>query len=183
MLKTDLSRYDNSWWDPGHRIGIWLWYLVNPLTINTYLPFPVALKRWILRRFGAKIGKNVIIKPKVNIKSPWFLTIDDNVWIGECVWIDNLTNVSIGANACLSQGAMLLTGNHDFTKTTFDLQTKEIHLAEGVWIGAQAVVCPGVTCYSHAVLTVNSVATKPLEAYCIYQGNPAVFVKQRIINS
>ena len=134
-----------------------------------------------MRTFGAKIGENVTIKPKVNIKYPWFLKISDNVWIGENVWIDNLTQVTISSNVCISQGAMLLCGNHNYKKSTFDLMLGEIVLEEGVWIGARSVVCPGVTCKSHSVLTVGSVATSDLEAYSIYQGNPARKVKDRII--
>ena len=76
---------------------------------------------------------------------------------------------------------MLLTGNHNYKKTSFDLIVGEITLNEGVWIGAKAVVCPGVTCESHAVLAVNAVANKDLKAFSIYSGNPAVFQKQRII--
>lgn len=78
---------------------------------------------------------------------------------------------------------MLLTGNHDYKKVDFDLITKPIMLEDGVWIGAKAIVCPGITAYSHAVLTVGSTATKDLEAYSIYQGNPAVKVKDRIIGA
>jgi putative colanic acid biosynthesis acetyltransferase WcaF len=123
-----------------------------------------------------------LIKPSVNIKYPWFLSIGDYCWIGENVWIDNLTHVSIGNNVCISQGAMLLTGNHDFTKTTFDLIVKPIVIEDGVWIGAKSVVCPGVYCESHAVLSVQSVATKRLNAYAIFRGNPAQSVKSREIN-
>lgn len=132
-----------------------------------------------MRLFGAKVGKGVVIKPSVNIKSPWRLVIGDHAWIGEFVWIDNLVNVQIGNNCCLSQGAFLLTGNHDYKKTSFDLITGSIVLENGVWIGAKAVVCPGVTCHSHAVLTVGSVATDDLDANGIYQGNPAVKVRER----
>lgn len=132
--------------------------------------------------FGADIGKGVVIKPGVNIKSPWLLTIGDHVWIGENAWIDNLVRVRIGNSACISQGAMLLTGNHDYTKSSFDLITGEIILEEGVWIGAKAVVCPGVICRSHAVLTVSSVASSELEAYSIYRGNPAVKIRDRKIS-
>jgi putative colanic acid biosynthesis acetyltransferase WcaF len=116
------------------------------------------------------------------IKYPWFLTIGDETWIGENVWIDNLTNVTIGKNCCLSQGSMLLTGNHNFKKSTFDLVLKPIILEDGSWIGAKATVCPGVTVYSHAVLSVGSVATTDLQANGIYQGNPAVNKTQRLIN-
>jgi putative colanic acid biosynthesis acetyltransferase WcaF len=78
---------------------------------------------------------------------------------------------------------MLLTGNHNYKEMTFDLMTGEIKLEDGVWIGARAVVCPGVVCRSHSVLTVQSVAGKDMEANGIYQGNPAHKVKKRIISS
>jgi len=177
--QTDLSLYDNSWFRPGSSFKRLLWYLASIAFINTYLPFPGGFKRFVLRAFGAKIANTVVIKPKVNIKYPWFLVIEKNTWIGELVWIDNLTMVTLGANVCLSQGCMLLTGNHDFTKPTFDLIVRPISIRDGAWIGAQATVCPGVNVGSHAVLTVNSVATKDLESYGIYQGNPAILVKQR----
>jgi len=178
-LATDLSKYDNSWYQPGGAIKRMLWLFVNAIFFNNGLALFNGLKTFLLRSFGAKIGVGVVIKPSVSIKYPWFLTIGNHVWIGENVWIDNLTMVSIGNNACLSQGVMLLTGNHNYTKPTFDLIVAEIILEDGVWLGAQSVVCPGVTCKSHSVLSVGSVATKNLEAYSIYQGNPAVKVRER----
>ena len=181
-LATDLSRYDNSWYRPGPRWKIMTWFIINSIFINTYLPIPLFVKLLILRTFGAKIGDGVMLKPKVNIKYPWLLSVGNYVWIGEEVWIDNLTDVVIGDNACLSQGAMLLTGNHDYSSSTFDLKTAGIMLEEGVWIGAKAVVCSGIKCHSHAVLAVGSVAVKDLEAYGIYQGNPARWVRERNIN-
>ena len=177
--QTDLSKYDNSWYNPGNYFKQLLWYIVSRFFINTYIPYPMIVKRQILKLFGARIGKNVVIKPKVNIKYPWFLTIEENTWIGENVWIDNLTMVKIGSNVCLSQGCLLLTGNHDFTRATFDLIVKPITIENGGWIGAKATVCPGVIVGSHAVLSVNSVATKDLEPYCIYHGNPAILIKRR----
>ncbi|KQS26895.1 putative colanic acid biosynthesis acetyltransferase [Dyadobacter sp. Leaf189] len=179
--QTDLSKYDNSWYKPGNVVKQILWYFTGRLFLNTHLPYPSSFKNWLLKLFGAKIGKGVVIKPKVSIKYPWFLSIGDNTWVGENVWIDNLTMVTIESNACLSQGCMLLTGNHDYTKSQFDLIVKPITLEKGVWIGAKATVCPGVTAGSHAVLTVNSVATANLEANGIYQGNPAKYVKTRTI--
>lgn len=180
--QTDLSRFDNGWYNAGPRWKVVLWFLTNSVFLNNYLPIPVALKVSLLRLFGAKIGSGVVIKPAVNIKYPWLLRVGNYVWIGEQVWIDNLSEVVIGDHVCLSQGAMLLTGNHDYRRSTFDLTTRPITLDNGVWIGAKAVVCAGVRCGSHAVLAVNSVATHALNAYGIYQGNPAVWVRQREIN-
>jgi putative colanic acid biosynthesis acetyltransferase WcaF len=181
-LQTDLSRYDNSWYHPGSILKRYAWFILGRIFINSYLPVPVRLKLGLLKLFGAKISENVMIKPRVNIKYPWFLTIGRNTWIGEGVWIDNLTQVSIGSNCCLSQGAMLLTGNHNYKSVQFTLQVAPITLKDGVWIGAKAVVCPGVLCASHAVLTVNSVASKNLDAYGIYSGNPAKYIRTRIID-
>lgn len=183
MQTTDLSRYDNRWYKPGASAPVrLLWYFVNVLFfINPLQPFS-GLKVLLLRLFGARIGKKVVIKPAVNIKYPWLLEIGDYSWIGERVWIDNLSRVKIGSNCCISQGAMLLCGNHNYKKPTFDLITKPIVLEDGAWVGAMCVVCPGVTVGSHALLTVQSVATETLEPYSLYKGNPAVKVRQRVIS-
>jgi putative colanic acid biosynthesis acetyltransferase WcaF len=178
--KTDLSSFENSWYKPG-RSKPWmaLWFLTNALFFRNPL-FPLSgIKVRMLRLFGAKVGVGVVIKPAVNIKFPWRLHIGNHVWIGENVWIDNLADVHIGDHACISQGAMLLTGNHNYKKTSFDLLIGEIHLEEGVWIGAQTVVCPGIKAHSHALLTVGSIATSNLEAYMIYAGNPAQKIRER----
>ncbi len=182
MQETDLRKYNNSWYKPGNKSKILLWYVLSRVFIDTSLPFPYGLKRSVLRLFGAKIGERVVLKQRVLIKYPWYLEIGDESWIGENVWIDNLAPVTIGANCCLSQGSMLLTGNHDFRKSTFDLILKPIIIEAGGWIGAKATVCPGVKVGSHAVLSVGSVATKDLEPYVIYQGNPAVNKTERQIN-
>ncbi len=179
--QTNLSRYDNSWYNPGSYFKQIAWYLAGRLFINTYMPYPMRFKVLVLRLFGARIGEKVTIKPKVNIKYPWFLAVGAQTWIGEKVWIDNLTTVTLGTNACLSQGSFILTGNHDYTSAKFDLITKPVIIGNGAWIGASAIVCPGLTVGSHAVLAVDSVATKDLEPYGVYQGNPAKFIKTRHI--
>jgi len=89
--------------------------------------------------------------------------------------------ISIGSNSCLSQGAVLLTGSHNYKKITFDLVTGPIVLEEGVWISSGAIVNQGLTAHSHAILTAGSVATKDLDAYSIYQGNPALKIRNRTI--
>lgn len=183
-MHSDLSKFDNSWYSPlASSLKIIGWYFANIFfLINPFNPLS-SVKVFLLRLFGAKVGKGVIIKPSVNIKYPWLLEIGNHVWIGEHVWIDNLVKVSIEDNVCISQGAMLLTGSHNYKKSAFDLITGEITLEAGSWVGAKSVVCPGVRLYSHSVLAVGSVATKDLEAYTIYQGNPAVKKRQRVISA
>ena len=181
-MKTDISLYNNSWYITGAgKLKRLTWFFTNACIFNNSL-FPInPLKIFLLKLFGAKVGKGVVVKPGVNIKYPWNLCIGNYSWIGENAWIDSLVTISLGNHVCISQGAYLLTGNHDFKKTSFDLIVKKIVLEDGVWIGARSIVCPGITCYSHSMLTAGSVATKDLEAYTVYQGNPAIKVKERII--
>lgn len=183
---TDLRTVNNASYKTTINIGASkikqvAWYFANVFFFKSAINPSSGLKVQILKWFGASIGKGVVIKPAVNIKYPWKLQIGDYSWIGEEVWIDNLDTVNIGKNVCLSQGAFLLTGNHNYSKSTFDLMIAPIVLEDGVWIGAKAIVCPGVTCASHAVLSVASVASRKLDAYGIYKGNPASNVGTRVI--
>jgi putative colanic acid biosynthesis acetyltransferase WcaF len=171
-LKTDLGSFDNSWYNPGASLlKRVIWYFMNAAFLNSAFPIS-GIKVFFLRIFGARIGKGVVIKPHVSIKYPWHLKIGDNVWIGEYSW---------HSNVCISQGALLLCGNHHYKRKGFDLIVGKITLEEGSWVGAKAIVCPGVTLKSHSMLTVGSVATRSLEAYSINQGNPAVKIKDRVI--
>ena len=180
---VDLSHYNNQSYQTGasafKRI---LWYLVNAIFFKSSF-HAYGLKVVLLKLFGAEIGIDVIIKPHVNIKYPWHLVVGNHVWIGENVWIDNLDKVQIGNHVCISQGAMLLCGNHNYASTQFELITGKIILEDGVWIGAKAMVCLNVICHSHSVLSVMSVANKDLKAYTIYKGNPAEPIKERTIES
>lgn len=181
MKKVDLFNFENSEYNPGSFIKRTLWFFSDFLLMQRLLFFSSTLRIKLLTIFGAKIGKNVNLKPSVQVKYPWFLEIEDNVWIGEHVWIDNLAFVKVESNACLSQGCYLLTGNHNYKSTKFDLITGSITIEEGAWIGAKSIVCPGITCGSHSILSAGSVATKNLENYSIYQGNPAIFIRKREI--
>lgn len=182
MKKVRLDTFNIGNFDKGAGfIKQTLWYFVNALFVRaSWNPF-MGIKIALLKAFGAKIGKGLVIKNNVCIKFPWKLTIGDYVWLGENCWIDNLDKVTIGNQVCISQGALLLTGNHDYTLTSFDYRNAPIVIEDGAWIGAKAVVCPGVIVHSHAILTVGSIATKEMEDYGIYQGNPAKLIRLRLI--
>lgn len=177
-----LVLFDGSSFDKGASyIKIIIWFFINALFIRaSWNPF-MGIKIILLRAFGAKIGKGLVIKNNVIIKSPWNLIIGDNCWLGENCWIDNLDKVSIGNNVCISQGAMLLTGNHDYTISSMPYRNAPIAIEDGAWIGAKTIVCPGVNVHKNAILTVGSIATKDMEENGIYQGNPAKKIRERII--
>jgi putative colanic acid biosynthesis acetyltransferase WcaF len=132
-----------------------------------------------LRWFGARIGQGVVLKPRINIKYPWRLSIGDHTWIGEGAWIDNLERVDIAENVCVSQAACILTGNHDYRDEAFALEAASVQVEQGAWLGAFTVVCPGVRVARGTVLTVGSILARDSEPEQVYRGNPAARVRPR----
>lgn len=179
-MTVDLSRSSRRGYQSGRSYAYRAtWLLVEALVLLNPIVTPYGLKRWILRRFGARIGQRVIIKPNVHVKYPWRLEIGDNAWIGERCWIDNFVSVRIGANAVVSQGAYLCTGNHDWSDPGMGLVVKPITIEAGAWVGAFAKVAPGVTVGREAIVTLGSVLLKDAEPRGIYAGNPATKIRER----
>ncbi len=183
-MSVDLSSYSPRNFDRGAgKLREALWLLVN-LFLFRLCPFGFSsLKCAILRAFGAKIGRGVVIKPQVKITFPWKLEIGNFVWLGEECWLLNLERIVIGDNVCISQRAFLCTGNHNHRLPTFDLIVKPIIVEDGAWLCAGSWVGPGVKVGSHAILTACSVTAAHLEPWSIYRGNPAVFVKKRTVET
>ena len=176
----DLSRFSTRDFDRGaSKAKEFVWLIVS-LFLFQLGPLKLsALKCWVLRRFGASVGRGVVIKPDVKITFPWKLTLGNDVWLGEECWLLNLAPIKIEDNVCISQRAFLCSGNHNFKLPTFDLMVEPITIERGAWIAAGAFVGPGVTVGNHAVLSACSVATGDLDPGGIYQGNPAVRVGER----
>ena len=131
-LFVDLSCPDNSELVRGRPLLIEaLWYFVGLPLVGSHYLTSSRLRAAILRLFGARVGKDVCIKPRVRVKFPWYLTIGDHCWIGEEVWIDNLAEVRIGDHSCLSQGAYLCTGNHDWGHPHMKLHRRPIAVGRG----------------------------------------------------
>jgi putative colanic acid biosynthesis acetyltransferase WcaF len=179
----DLSHFDNSWYHPGRSRAIQaLWFFVGlPLLRSPWLPLS-SVRASVLRLFGARVGKGAVIKPGVRVKYPWLLTVGDHVWIGEDAWIDNLAQVMIGNHVCISQGANLCTGNHDWSDPNFGLLIKPITLESGSWVGARAVIAPGVTLGQYAIATAGAVVYKSIPPNEIHSGNPATFQRYRVLS-
>lgn len=179
---ADLSRFNNADFPLGAGfIKRTLWYFTNAVFfINPLFPFR-SPKPVLLRLFGAKVGRGVVIHPGVNIKFPWKLAIGNHVWIGQRAWLDNIDQLTIKDNAVISQGAMLILGSHDYKRPDYPTLSGPVVLEEGSWVGAGALVLGGVTLKSHALLSAGSVTGKNLEAYTIYRGNPAVAVRERVM--
>lgn len=155
-----------------------LWLLVAGLFVSSWLPgsgWRVA----VLRAFGAQIGPGCVIKPGVQVKFPWRLRIGAHCWIGERVWIDNLAEVWLGDHVCLSQGAYLCTGSHDWGRDSFDLIVAPIRVESHAWVCAKAVLAPGTHLEAGAVLGLGACGHGRLGAWAIHSGNPATVQRER----
>jgi putative colanic acid biosynthesis acetyltransferase WcaF len=178
----DLSAYTVGAYHPGRGIvirGLWFFFGL-PLVRATWNPWS-AVRAALLRVFGAKIGRGVVLRPGMRVKNPWLLQVGDYCWIGEDAWIDNLAPVILGNHVVISQGAYLCTGTHDCSSPGFDLRTRSIHLHDGAWVAAKAVLLPGVVLGECAVASAGSVVTRHIPAYEIHAGNPAGFLRRREI--
>jgi len=175
------DRFDASiGYERGRSVGVFAaWQLVKWVFFKTVLPWPSGLKVTLLRFFGAKVGRGVCVKPQVNIHLPWKLTLGDHTWIGEEAFILNFEPVTIGAHVCISQRAFLCAGNHDFRDPSMKYRNRPITIDDGVWIGAQVFVSPGVVIGNEAVVTAGSIVTKDLPAGMICSGSPCMPVRAR----
>ncbi|HEX3988374.1 MAG TPA: WcaF family extracellular polysaccharide biosynthesis acetyltransferase [Verrucomicrobiae bacterium] len=182
--QINLAAYSPGNFDRGASIfREALWVLIS-FWLFRLCPFKFsALKRLALRCFGAHVGRGVIIKPNSRITFPWKLTLGNHVWLGEDCWLLNLAPIVIEDNVCISQRAFLCAGNHNYKSPTFDLMTQPIRIENGAWICANAFIGPGVTIGARSVVCAGSVVTESLPADGIFQGNPAIWLKRRVISS
>jgi putative colanic acid biosynthesis acetyltransferase WcaF len=156
-----------------------LWYAVKCAFFLSCVPWPSRLKCALLRIFGARIGTAVSLKPRVNITFPWKLSVGDYTCIGEEVFILNFEPITIGRHCCISQRAFLCTGNHDYRAPQMPYRNQPITIRDGVWVGAQAFVAPGVELGSDCVVTAGSVVARSLPSATVCSGNPCSPVRSR----
>ncbi len=174
----NLSAYNNSTFDRGAaRWKEVLWVCCKLIFFQNPIPWPTELRVELLRLFGARIGREVVIRQGCNITFPWRLEIGDHSWIGEETTILSLANVIIGSNVCVSQQAYLCTGSHDFSKDTFDLITKPIRIGDGSWLAARVFVAPGVTVGNHALAAAGAIVIDDVPDNQMVGGNPAQAIK------
>jgi putative colanic acid biosynthesis acetyltransferase WcaF len=173
-----LRDYDNSNFDRGApRWMESLWVAFKFVFFLNAFPWPSRLRVALLRLFGAKVGKRVVIRSGVNVTFPWYVDIGDDVWLGDEVCLLSLAPIVIENDVCISQRVFLCTGSHDFRKETFDLVTKPITVRRGSWIAAQAFVAPGVEIGEGSLVSAGSVVMETVRPRSLVQGNPAALVK------
>ena len=183
MAELDLKNYKNRH-SLKSKIGRVVWNVVWALFFRTTPRW--CLNGWrcfLLRLFGANVGKGVRIQGGVKIWQPWKLIIGENTWIDGGVSLYSVDVISIGDNTVISNGAFICTASHDISSKTFELVTKPILIEDSVWICSKTMLMPGVKVSEGAVVAAGSVVTKDVEPWTVVGGNPAKVIKKREISS
>lgn len=177
---VDLRRYDQSWYHPGRSKPIvLLWWLVQAVAFPLTLHAHHAPRRFLLRLFGAKIGKGVVIRPSARVHYPWKVEIGDYSWIGSGVELYSLDSICIGSHCVISQNSYLCTGSHDLHDPAFGLQVAPIAIDTGAWIATDCFIGPGVTIGANAVIGARSSVFRDMPAQHICVGSPCRPLKVR----
>ncbi|MDT8328988.1 MAG: acetyltransferase [Roseovarius sp.] len=165
-------------WSRREQLGRLLWALVFPAFRLIPRPF-WGWRRWLLRRFGARVGVDVHVYPSVRITIPWNLTIDDEAAVGDEVRLYALGPIRIGARATVSQGAHLCAGTHDLSDPARPLLKPPITIGADTWICADAFIGPGVTIGPRSIVGARAVVMRDVPADTTVVGNPAQAIKEK----
>ena len=177
----DLSHYHNAL-SRKHQVIRMLWSVVWRVLAR---PLPRSVgsrwKRWLLRLFGAKIASTAIVYSSAKVYYPANLVMDDYSCLASDVDCYNVAPIHIGANSTVSQGTYLCTASHDITNPLNPLITAPIVIADQAWIGAKAFIGMGVIIGQGAVVGATASVYKNVEPWTVVGGNPAKFIKKRIV--
>lgn len=157
-----------------------LWWIVQSILFKTSPQFFYAWRRFLLRSFGAKIGKNVIVRPTAHIQFPWKLSIGDYSWIGDEVVLYSLGEIEIGKNTVISQRSYICTGTHDYKREDFLISSHKIVIEDECWLATDVFVAPGINIGKGCVVGARSTVLKDLPEGMICVGNPAKPIKKRL---
>lgn len=162
-----------------NKLHRYIWNICWALLCR-WTPNPMHKWRiWILKRFGASIGKNNFIYPDCKIWAPWLLETQDVVTIGPGVEIYNPGGLFMGHHVIISQDAFICGATHDYNSKEFTYLMKKIVIEQYAWICAKSIVLPGVHCAEGSVLGAGSVTSRNMEPWTVYAGNPAKEIKKR----
>lgn len=160
-----------------NAIIVQLWWFVYAVFFKTSPQFLYGWRRFLLRLFGAKIGKKVIIRPDCQITYPWKLEIGDYSWIGDQVVLYTLGNIKIGNNTVISQKSYICTGTHDYSKNIFPILAIPIEIGNSCWIATDVFIAPGIKICDEVIIGSRSSVFKSINEKGVYIGSPAKKIK------
>ncbi len=166
-------------WSVRARAGMLLWWIVWRLLYRPTPKFCNAWRLFLLRLFGCTIHGRPFVSQSSFIRIPWQLTLEDRCCLGEHAEIYNLGPVSLRARCIVAQHTYLCSGTHDFSDPDLPLLVGPIEVGPDVFLGAKAIILPGVRIGAAAVIGAGAVVTKDQPAGMICAGNPCRAIKPR----
>jgi len=183
MMIKDYQKLDLFRLPSGFRgrpaIVVQLWWIIQSLLFAPSPQFLYGWRRFLLRIFGADIGRQVKIRPSVKITYPWKVKIGNRSWIGDRAELYSLGEISIGNDVVVSQKSYLCAATHDQEKQTFDLVGKKIVIADQSWIAADVFIAPGITVGRGALVGARSSVFTDIPEGMVCYGSPARVIKKR----
>ncbi len=161
------------------KVIVQLWWMVEKTFFACSPQFFYGWRRFLLRIFGAKIGKKVLIRPTAKFTYPWKIEIGDYTWIGENCVLYSLGNIKIGKHVAVAHGVYFNTGLHDYKTLEFNIDSKNILIEDETWITNDVYIAPGVTIEKGTVIGARSSVFKNMPSGFICYGNPAKPIKKR----
>lgn len=161
-------------------VVVQLWWLVQGTLFGFSPQFMYGWRNWLLRLFGAKVGRGVIVRPSARITYPWKVSIGDFAWVGDDVVLYSLGEIEIGANAVVSQRSYLCAAGHDYSQPNFPIYDKKVVIGPQAWLATDVFVAPGVTVGDGAVVGARSSVFHDLPPMMVCVGCPAKPIKSRL---
>lgn len=156
-----------------------LWWIVQASLFAWSPHIFYGWRRFLLRLFGAKVGKGVLVRNSARFTYPWKVTIGENSWIGDDCVFYSLGNITIGSNVSIAHRDYFCTGFHDIHSISFDIHSKPIIIEDECWIPNDVFVGPGVTIGKGCVIGARSSVFKDMPSGMVCYGTPAKPIKER----
>lgn len=176
----DLSQFKMpSNFRKASAVKVQLWWLVQATLFKWSPQVLYKFRSFLLRLFGAKVGKSVVIRPTVTVTYPWNVSIGDYAWIGDDVVLYSLGEIHIGDHAVVSQRSYLCTGDHDHTQIDFPIRGHKIIVENEAWVATDVYIAPNVTIGRGAVIGARSSVFKNMPEGYMCLGSPCKPIKPR----
>lgn len=158
---------------PADRRAALVWLRRGHLVTSPLLP--LAVRRTLLRLGGVKLGAMVW-----GLKHCWLEAPDISIGTGSSIaagcWLEGNGRIEIGHNCLLGPEVLILTSIHSFGPDG-DIgrisEPRDVRIGDGSWLGARALIMPGVRIGAGVVVAAGAVVTRDCEAGGLYGGVPA----------
>lgn len=176
----DLERFEVPPGFRGRNVFVVQAWRICQATLFALSPQPMyGWRSFLLRVFGAQIGKGVKIRQSARVTYPWKVGIGDFSWVGDRAELYSLDDIRIGSHCCISQDCYLAASGHDYEDISFGYTPGKIVIEDEAWLASGVYVMPGTRVGRGAVAAARSVLTRDVEEAAIVAGIPARVIGKR----